>query len=113
MREDTRNPMSSDAGVAVVGAGIVGLAVALEILKRSPSASVVVFDKELCVGNHQTGHNSGVVHSGFYYRPDSLKARLWVEGAEALLSFCNENDVPYHRCGKVIVAIAEKELPLL
>jgi L-2-hydroxyglutarate oxidase len=105
--------MSSEAGVAVVGAGIVGLAVALEILKRYPSASVVVFDKEPRIANHQTGHNSGVVHSGIYYKPGSLKARLCVEGAEALLSFCNKNDVPYHRCGKVIVATEENELPLL
>ena len=108
-----KGAMSSDAGIAVIGAGIVGLAVAREILKRFPSTSVVVFDKEACVANHQTGHNSGVVHSGIYYKPGSLKARLCVEGAEALLNFCDENEVPYSRCGKLIVATRENELPAL
>jgi len=105
--------MDSDKRVVIIGAGIVGLAVALEVLRRFPSASVVVLEKESCVASHQTGHNSGVVHSGIYYKPGSLKAQLCVEGAEALLNFCDENEVPYERCGKVIVATAENELPRL
>ena len=102
--------MSTYANVAIVGSGIVGLAVALELLERFPSVSVVVLEKESHVAGHQTGHNSGVVHSGIYYKPGSLKARLCVEGAAALLRFCDSNEVPYRRCGKVIVATAESEL---
>jgi L-2-hydroxyglutarate oxidase len=106
----TKGVMSTDAKVVIIGAGIVGLAVALELLERFPSASVVVLEKESHVAGHQTGHNSGVVHSGIYYKPGSLKARLCVEGATSLLRFCDSNEVPYRSCGKVIVATTESEL---
>lgn len=105
--------MSTHAKVAIIGAGIVGLAVALELLERFPSDSVAVLEKESGVANHQTGHNSGVVHSGIYYKPASLKATLCVEGAARLLQFCEANDVPYQRCGKVIIATAKSELQRL
>jgi L-2-hydroxyglutarate oxidase len=102
--------MPAEARFAIIGAGIVGLAVALDLLERFPSASVAVLEKESRVADHQTGHNSGVVHSGIYYKPGSLKAQLCVEGAAMLLRFCESNDVPYQKCGKVIVATAQDEL---
>ena len=78
----------ADHDVAIVGAGILGLAVARELLARRPALRVVVVDKEGAVGTHQTGHNSGVVHAGIYYEPGSLKARLCVDGAARLSAFC-------------------------
>jgi 2-hydroxyglutarate dehydrogenase len=97
--------------VAIVGAGILGLAVAREMLVRHPGLSVRVLEREDRVGAHQTGHNSGVVHAGIYYEPGSLKARLCVEGARDLYAFCERHDVPVERCGKVIVALGADELP--
>ena len=97
--------------VAVVGAGIVGLAVARALLLRDPRLRVVVVDKEAEVGAHQTSHNSGVVHAGVYYTPGSLKARLCVQGARELYALCAEHGVPVERCGKLIVARDERELP--
>ena len=99
--------------LAVVGAGIVGLAVAREFLRRRPGASLVVIDKQASVGYHQTGHNSGVIHSGVYYKPGSLKARLCVEGARLMYEFCEANAIPHQRCGKLIVAVRDDELPRL
>ncbi len=105
--------MPTDHDVAVVGAGIVGLAVARELLLRRPGLRVAVLDKQDAVGFHQTGHNSGVVHAGIYYAPGSLKATLCVEGARRLYDFCDEHGVAYERCGKVIVALSDEELPRL
>lgn len=99
--------------VAVVGGGIVGLASAREILHRRPGASVVVIEKEAQVGRHQTGHSSGVIHSGLYYQPGSLKARLCVEGSAAMYAYCADRDIPVDRCGKVVVATEPRELPAL
>jgi (S)-2-hydroxyglutarate dehydrogenase len=96
--------------VAVVGAGIVGLAVAREILARRPDARLVVIDKETGVARHQTGHNSGVIHAGIYYAPGSLKARLCVEGARLMYDYCDTNAIPYERCGKLVVALDDAEL---
>ena len=104
---------SSSYDVGVVGAGIVGLATAMALKKRRPEARLILLDKEPRVGWHQTGHNSGVIHSGIYYRPGSLKASLCVRGGRALLSFCRENGIPVERCGKVIVALSKEELPRL
>jgi L-2-hydroxyglutarate oxidase LhgO len=97
----------------VVGAGIVGLAVAREILLRRPDSRLLVIDKQASVAYHQTGHNSGVIHSGVYYKPGSLKARLCVEGARLMYEFCDANAIPYERCGKLIVAVRHDELPRL
>ena len=102
-------PEQSD--IVVVGAGIVGLATARELLRRHPGRSLTVLDKEDRVGVHQTGHNSGVVHAGIYYKPDSLKARLCVEGARELYDFCDAKGVAVERCGKVIVALSDAERP--
>jgi L-2-hydroxyglutarate oxidase len=96
--------------VAVVGGGIVGLAVAGELLARRPRLRVVVFEREGEVGRHQTGSNSGVVHAGIYYRPGSLKARLCVEGMRRLYAFCERHGIAHQRCGKLIVATEPSEL---
>jgi 2-hydroxyglutarate dehydrogenase len=102
-----------DTDVAVLGAGIVGLAVARALLARSPGLRVRVLEREASVGLHQTGHNSGVIHSGVYYAPGSLKARLCLEGARLLYDYCDERAIGYRRCGKLIVATRPEELPLL
>lgn len=104
---------AAEYDLAVVGAGIVGLAVAREVLLRRPGSKVIVIDKEASVGYHQTGHNSGVIHSGIYYRPGSLKARLCVQGAALMQEFCAAHAIDYDRCGKLIVAVREDELPRL
>jgi (S)-2-hydroxyglutarate dehydrogenase len=96
--------------VVVIGAGIVGLASARELLRRRPGLRLALVDKEPRVGAHQTGHNSGVIHSGIYYAPGSLKARLCVAGARELYAYCDANGIPTERCGKVIVATDESEL---
>lgn len=94
----------------VVGGGIVGLAVARELTRRHPHASVCVLEREPTVGFHQTGHNSGVIHAGVYYTPGSLKARLCVEGARELYEYCEERGIAVEACGKVIVATEPGEL---
>ena len=99
--------------LVVVGAGIVGLAVAREWLLRFPDDSVVVLEREAGPAQHQTGHNSGVVHGGIYYQPGSLKARLCVEGARLMYEYCEQHNIPHERCGKLIVAVAPDELPRL
>jgi L-2-hydroxyglutarate oxidase LhgO len=103
----------SRCDVLIVGGGIVGLAVALEITRRSPTLRLLLLEKEDGVGRHQSGHNSGVIHSGVYYKPGSLKARLCVEGAQAMIEFCREHGLPHQVCGKVIVATHEEEFPRL
>ena len=100
-----------ECDLAVVGAGIIGLAVAREMLSRRPQLSVTVLEREDEVGFHQTGHNSGVIHAGIYYNPGSLKAKLCVEGAAEMYEFCEQHGVDHQRCGKVIVALDESELP--
>ena len=102
-----------ECDLAIVGAGIIGLAVARELTARRPAMSVTVLEKEEEVGFHQTGHNSGVVHAGIYYVPGSLKAKLCVEGAHELYRYCEEHGVQHEPCGKVIVALHERELDAL
>uniref|UniRef100_A0A3Q3B2D1 L-2-hydroxyglutarate dehydrogenase, mitochondrial n=1 Tax=Kryptolebias marmoratus TaxID=37003 RepID=A0A3Q3B2D1_KRYMA len=99
--------------VAVVGAGIVGLASARELILRHPSLSFVLLEKEKELATHQSGHNSGVIHSGIYYTPGSLKARLCVRGATLAYEYCEKKGVPYKRCGKLIVAVEQEEIPRL
>jgi len=103
----------SRCDVIIVGGGIVGLAVALEITKRFPRLRLLLLEKEDRVGRHQSGHNSGVIHSGVYYRPGSQKAKLCVEGAHAMIEFCRTHAIPHQICGKVIVATYEEEFPRL
>lgn len=99
--------------VVIIGGGVVGLAVALEITRRFPRQKLLLLEKEDRVARHQSGHNSGVIHSGVYYKPGSLKARLCVAGAAAMVDFCREHSIPHNVCGKVIVATREEELPRL
>src|ERR1700679_3074825 len=99
--------------VAIIGAGIVGLAVGLQLVRARPGWKVLVLDKESEVASHQTGRNSGVIHSGLYYKPGSLKAKLCVEGATAMVQFCRDHSIPHEICGKVIVATTTEEIPAL
>ena len=99
--------------IAIVGGGIVGLSTARTLAERYSGLGIAVFEKELDVAQHQTGHNSGVIHSGIYYRPGSLRARMAVEGSERMMSFCAEHGIPFDRCGKVIVATAKSQIPAL
>ncbi len=103
----------SRCDLAVVGGGIVGLAVARELARRHPHRSVCVLEREASIGTHQTGHNSGVIHAGVYYTPGSLKARLCVEGARELYEYCEEREIAVEACGKVIVATEAGELDRL
>lgn len=99
--------------VAVVGAGVVGLATAYQLLRREPSLQLLIVEKEPRVAMHQTGHNSGVLHSGIYYKPGSLKAENCRLGRLSMLEFCRAEGIAHEICGKVIVAVSEAELPLL
>src|SRR5215210_572905 len=101
----------SECDLAVVGGGIVGLAVARELTARRPGLSAVVLEREPELARHQTGHNSGVIHAGIYYAPGSLKARLCTAGARRLYDYCEQRGVSHERCGKLIVARDELELP--
>ena len=101
---------TSTYDVTIVGGGIIGLATALRLTQHHPRNRVAVLEKEDKLATHQTGHNSGVIHSGIYYRPGSQKAQFCVTGVRSLLQFCQEKDIPYERCGKVIVATHKSEL---
>ncbi|HMF08867.1 MAG TPA: L-2-hydroxyglutarate oxidase [Thermoanaerobaculia bacterium] len=97
----------------MIGGGIVGLATALQLLRRRPDLRLAVVEKESALATHQTGHNSGVLHAGLYYAAGSLKARLCREGKAALERFADERGIPYRRCGKLVVALDEEEIPRL
>lgn len=99
----------SQFDVVVVGGGIVGLATANSLLSTNPNLKVIVLEKEASLGAHQTGHNSGVIHSGLYYKPGSLKAKNCIEGYAKLLEFCREHEVAHEICGKVVVALSDQE----
>ena len=103
----------SSCDIAIVGGGIVGLAVARELIARNPSSSICVLERESQLATHQTGHNSGVIHAGVYYVPGSLKARLCTEGARDMYDYCEQRGIPNERCGKVIVATEASELERL
>src|SRR3954468_11362091 len=98
--------------IAIIGGGIVGLGTALALTERT-GARLIVLEAEGKVAAHQTGHNSGVIHSGLYYKPGSLKARNCAEGRDLMYRYCEENGIAHERCGKVVVATAERELPAL
>lgn len=99
--------------IAIVGGGIVGLATGRELLARHPHLKLAILEKDDSLASQQTGHNSGVIHSGIYYKPGSLKAKLCVEGRKALWQYCDAKRIPYNNVGKLIVATEERELPLL
>jgi len=102
-----------ECDIAVIGGGIVGLAVARELLRRESGARLCVLEAESDPGRHQTSHSSGVVHAGIYYPPGSLKARLCVEGARELYAYCEERGIPYRLPGKLILATADSEIARL
>ncbi|XP_075048677.1 L-2-hydroxyglutarate dehydrogenase, mitochondrial isoform X2 [Mixophyes fleayi] len=99
--------------VVVVGGGIVGLASARQLLLRHPAFRFAILEKENEIAFHQSGHNSGVIHSGIYYTPGSLKARLCVRGSALLYNYCDRKRIPYKKCGKLIVAVQHQEIPRL
>ena len=102
--------MANDYRYCVIGAGIVGLSTACHLLATDPEASVVVLESEEAVGTHQTGHNSGVIHSGIYYEPGSLKATFCKAGERATKDFCRQHGIRFAECGKLIVATSVEEV---
>src|SRR5512142_3146117 len=99
--------------VIIVGGGIVGLATAFRLLEAKPALKLLLVEKEFKLAAHQTGNNSGVLHSGLYYKPGSEKARLSVEGLQQMVAFCREHGVAHEQCGKIVVATSPEELPRL
>jgi len=99
--------------VAIIGGGIIGLATGWQISRRFPDLSILILEKESQIAQHQTGHNSGVLHSGIYYKPGSLRAINCREGKRAMEEFCDAEEIPWDQCGKVIVAVDEQEFPAL
>jgi L-2-hydroxyglutarate oxidase LhgO len=104
------NVDSREYDVVIIGGGILGLSTAMQFVRRYPSVKIAVVEKEDSLATHQTGHNSGVIHSGIYYRPGSWKSRFCVAGVQKLVQFCDENEIEYERCGKAIVATHPSEL---
>jgi L-2-hydroxyglutarate oxidase len=104
---------SKNIDITIIGGGIVGLGTALALTERFPKYSVTMLETERELASHQTGHNSGVIHAGIYYRTGSAKAKFCVEGVRSLVEFCEANGVAFERCGKVIVAVTREELPRL
>ena len=105
--------MAAQYDLTIIGGGILGLATALKITAAHPNIRLLLLEKEAQLARHQTGNNSGVIHSGLYYRPGSLKAQSCVGGRAELMAFCDANNIPYEICGKVVVATSEAELPRL
>lgn len=105
--------MTKQVDVAVIGGGIVGLATAYQLTRQYPGCRVAVIEKEADLAHHQTGHNSGVLHSGIYYKPGSLKAVNCRAGKKAMEEFCAAEQIAYEICGKVIVAVDDSDLPAL
>ncbi|MEJ2520928.1 MAG: L-2-hydroxyglutarate oxidase [Desulfuromonadales bacterium] len=105
--------MSTCYDLAIIGGGIVGCATAMEISGLDPKRKIVLFEKEAELATHQTGHNSGVIHAGLYYRPGSIKATTCSAGRQALYRFCAEHKIPHQRCGKVVVAVEDSDIPAL
>ena len=99
--------------VVIIGAGIIGLSTAYKLLEKNSSLNICIIEKENRVSFHQSGHNSGVIHSGIYYKPGSLKAQNCINGYKMLLEFCDANNIEYEICGKVIIATSDKELKAL
>jgi (S)-2-hydroxyglutarate dehydrogenase len=97
----------------IVGGGIVGLSTAMALGQKYPNAKILLLEKEANWANHQTGNNSGVIHSGIYYKPGSFKAKFCRDGSRSMVEFCKTHNLPHEVCGKVIIATEPEELPLL
>ena len=95
----------------VIGGGIIGVSTALSLITQNPDKRILLLEKENAFGDHQTGHNSGVMHAGVYYQPGSLKAKFCKEGLKETIKFCSTHQIPYNQCGKLIVATSDEELP--
>src|SRR5260221_1191941 len=106
-------PGFAKVDAVIIGGGIVGLATGLALLAARPGSTAVVLEKEDSVAAHQTGRNSGVIHAGLYYKPGSLKAKACARGRSMLERFCEEHGVPFERCGKIVVATNDEEVPRL
>jgi (S)-2-hydroxyglutarate dehydrogenase len=106
-------PWRDRVDVAVIGGGILGLSTAMHLSERFPDATIAVLEKESTLAAHQTGHNSGVIHSGLYYKPGSLKATMAKAGSKSMVAFCEANGIAHEVCGKIVVATEASELPLL
>ncbi|HEX5969785.1 MAG TPA: FAD-dependent oxidoreductase, partial [Intrasporangium sp.] len=100
----------TERSIGIVGGGIVGLAIGRELARQRPGVRIIIFEKEARLAAHQTGHNSGVVHAGIYYKPGSLKAQLCSRGRELLQDYCAEHGIAYNECGKLVVAVDPSEL---
>lgn len=111
--DDVGAGMTRETDIAIIGGGLVGLSTARALMQARPTTSVVVLEKESTWGAHQSGHNSNVIHSGLYYEPGSLKARLARAGGEAMIRYCQARELPVRRTGKIVVATAEEQLPRL
>ncbi|XP_048218581.1 L-2-hydroxyglutarate dehydrogenase, mitochondrial [Perognathus longimembris pacificus] len=109
----SRGASTSSFDIVIVGGGIVGLASARALTLRHPQLSIGLLEKEKDLAVHQTGHNSGVIHSGIYYKPESLKAKLCVKGSALIYEYCKQKGIPYKQCGKLIVAVDQEEIPRL
>lgn len=105
--------MNTSFDITIIGAGIIGLATGMKLLEKFPGLRVAIFEKEETIAAHQTGHNSGVIHSGLYYRPGALKARLCISGHDEIVRFCEEHDIRHEICGKVVIATRDEQLPVL
>jgi (S)-2-hydroxyglutarate dehydrogenase len=99
--------------IAIVGGGILGLAIGYELAKSKLNFKISIFEKESIIGKHQSGNNSGVLHCGLYYKPGSLKAKLAVDGIREMISFCEKNKIEHDVCGKIVVANNDREIGLL
>src|SRR5207248_2317483 len=106
----TELPLPRVTDYLVIGGGIVGVTIALELSRRFPGERIALIEKESALGTHASGRNSGILHAGFYYSADSLKARFTKEGNAALTAYCLERDLSINRCGKIVVAQSESEL---
>jgi L-2-hydroxyglutarate oxidase LhgO len=105
--------LAARADFVVIGGGVVGVTTALELKRRAPDSSVVLIEKETKCGSHASGRNSGVLHAGFYYTADSFKARFSRDGNRELTNYCDRKGLPIRKCGKLVVARSESELPLV
>ena len=113
MEMDSNSAKGKNMKIVIIGGGIVGLATAHALIEKFPAFKITLLEKESTLAAHQTGNNSGVVHSGIYYKPGSLKAKNCVEGKLKLIEFCNKHNIPYEQCKKILIATQKEEFSTL